>query len=128
MSLVVSTASGTVAMTVAALRAELDRRGIGVFGTVDHGANARTVGLALADEVVVIFGDPAVGTHLMAADPQVGIELPLRLLVWDDGGTTRVAYDDPRALAADYALASQADVLERMAGLLAALVATVATD
>jgi uncharacterized protein (DUF302 family) len=125
MSLVVSSASGTVAMTVAALRAELDRRGIAVFGTVDHAANARSAGLELPEEVVLIFGDPAVGTHLMEADPQVGIELPLRILVRDAGGTTEVAYADPRALAADYALASRADVLERMSGLLAALVGAV---
>lgn len=42
-----------------------------------------------------MFGNPQAGTPLMQADPTVGIELPLKILVWDDGGTTRLGYHDP---------------------------------
>ncbi len=66
----------------------------------------------------VVPSDPAVGTALMQADPQVGIDLPLRMLVWAEDGRTRVGYRDPRALAVDSASAEVATVLGRMNGLL----------
>jgi len=125
-ALIITAVPDDVAAAAGRVRAELDRRGIPVFGTVDHGANARGAGLELPDEVVLIFGNPAVGTRLMQADPTVGIELPLRILIWDDHGTTRVAYRDPRELAAGHALGDQTAVLEGMADLLAQLVAAAA--
>jgi uncharacterized protein (DUF302 family) len=67
-----------------ALRRLLDaveRRGLTVFAQIDHAAAAREIGMELADEVVVVFGNPRAGTLLMQQDPRVGIELPLRLLV-----------------------------------------------
>src|SRR6185437_6591153 len=91
--------TASVAATVAALQAALERRAVRVFAVIDHSAGAASVGLTLADEVVVIFGNPAVGTAIMQADPRAGIELPLRMLIWDDGGTTQIAYEDPHALA-----------------------------
>jgi beta-galactosidase len=72
---------------------------------------------------VVIFGDPHAGTPLMQTDPQVGYELPLRLLVWDAGGQTTIGYRRPTELVADYQLAARLDVLERMTALLEQLVA-----
>ena len=75
----------------------------------------------LGDEVVVVFGNPRAGTPLMQADPRVGIELPLRVLVWDQGGQTFVGYSDPRDLADRYNLTSQAATLDAMASLLSAL-------
>jgi uncharacterized protein (DUF302 family) len=113
--------TASVASTVDALRAALDRRGIEVFAVVDHAAGAATAGLELADEVVVIFGNPAVGTPLMQADARVGIELPLRILVWSDSGTTRIAYEDPHDLASRYGVPPSTPQLDGMAGLLAQL-------
>lgn len=101
----------------------MQRRDVTVFARIDHAAGARAAGLELADEVVPVFGDPRSGTALMQADATVGIELPLRVLVWDDDGTTRLGHRDPVALAADYAVGDALEVLERMRGLLAALVA-----
>jgi uncharacterized protein (DUF302 family) len=65
------------------------------LGRPDHAAGARTVGLELPDEVVLVFGSPTAGTPLMQADPRAGIDLPLRILVWSDDGGTRVAFRDP---------------------------------
>jgi uncharacterized protein (DUF302 family) len=118
----VSTAGADVPTTVARLLVALDERGIEVFANFDHAAGARAVGLELADEVVVVFGAPAVGTALMQADPRCGVELPLRMLVWSDGGTTTLGYEDPRRLADRYELETVTETLDRMAGLLAALV------
>src|SRR3954454_16753758 len=116
--LVVGTARGSVAAVVERLTAELRRRGIEVFATIDHAGGARAAGLELADEVLVIFGIPAVGTALMQADPRVGVDLPLRMLVWSEDGRTRVGYRDPRGLAVAPASTEVATVLGRMNGLL----------
>jgi uncharacterized protein (DUF302 family) len=110
---------GTIERVVAAL----DNRGITVFARIDHAAAATSAGLELPAEEVLIFGDPKVGTMLMQADPAIGYELPLRLLVWDDGGRTTIAYRRPSELAAEYAVGAHEEVLSRMDNLLAQLVA-----
>jgi uncharacterized protein (DUF302 family) len=109
---------GDVPTAVARIEKTLDRLGVAVFAKIDHAAGARAAGLELADEVVLVFGDPAVGTALMQADPRVGIDLPLRMLVWAEDGRTRVGYRDPPRLAVDPASAELAAVLGKMNGLL----------
>ena len=99
--------------TVDRLIAALGRRGITVFARVDHAAGARKAGLQLADEELVIFGDPRVGSLLMQRDPAVGYELPLRLLIWDAGGQTMLGYRRPTELRDDFALADQLEILRR---------------
>lgn len=123
MPLTVADSSYSVALTVDRLVAALDRRGIAVFARVDHGGGARDAGLPLTDEEVLVFGDPRAGTLLMQEDPEIGYELPLRVLVWDAGGQTRVAYRAPVELAASYAVADHAEILQKMGALLQALVA-----
>ena len=95
----VSEVPGDVASVVDRLTAGLRDRGVEVFATIDHAAGARAAGLDLADEVLLVFGDPAVGTALMQADPRAGVDLPLRVLVWSQDGVTRLAYQDPAVLA-----------------------------
>lgn len=106
------------AETVKALIEGIERRGLTVFARIDHAAAAHDVGLGLADEEVVLFGNPRSGTPLMQSDPRVGIELPLRVLVWWDGEGTRVAYSDPRELNSAYDLAGHQSTLEQMGTLL----------
>ena len=103
--------------------AALERREIAVFARVDHGGGARAAGLELADEELLIFGDPRVGTLLMQSDRSIGYELPLRVLAWDDAGTTRIAYRPTRQLSSSYALAGREEVLARMDQLLDAVIA-----
>ncbi|MGW4945647.1 DUF302 domain-containing protein [Actinoplanes sp. NPDC004185] len=121
--LITTRSRSDVATTVRHLTAALQRRGITLFATIDHGAGARGVGLELADEVVLVFGNPAAGTPLMQADPRAGIDLPLRILVWSGADGTRVAFRDPQAMAEDFELAGQAETLARLRGVLDALVA-----
>jgi len=71
---------------------------------IDQAAEARQAGLDLRDTVLVIFGSPAAGTPVMAARPLAAIDLPLKILVWDDGGQTWVSYYSPATLATRHRL------------------------
>jgi uncharacterized protein (DUF302 family) len=86
------------------LERELRARGISTFAVIDHAKAARSVGLELTDEVVVLFGNPVVGTKLMQANPRVAIELPLRILIRDDSGTTTAEYLPPTSLSERFSL------------------------
>jgi uncharacterized protein (DUF302 family) len=114
------------AETVDALLASIDARGLTVFARIDHAAGARSVGLELEDEEVVVFGSPKSGTPLMQSDPSVGIELPLRVLLWQAGAEVKLAYHDPHELAGSYAVAEHRPILDQMAGLMEALVSEAA--
>jgi uncharacterized protein (DUF302 family) len=107
--------------TVDRLSEAIERRGLTVFCRIDHAAAARELDLELADEEVVVFGNPRAGTPLMRSDPRIGIELPLRMLVWADAEGVLLGYRDPRELAADYDAAQHESTLEQMATLLAEL-------
>jgi uncharacterized protein (DUF302 family) len=107
--------------TVTRLLDAISQKGLRVFAQIDHAAAAREAGMDLPDEVVILFGNPRAGTPLMQADPRVGIELPLRMLVWDQGGKTIVGYNDAKGLAGTYNLATQAATLDLTASLLHAL-------
>ena len=102
--LVMQQCTGTVADVLARLRGQLARRGIQLFAVIDHGRAASDAGLHLPDEVVAVFGSPLVGTRLMQRNARVGIDLPLRILLWDDEGTTTAAFTPPAALAQRFSL------------------------
>jgi uncharacterized protein (DUF302 family) len=119
--LIVTRSASDYATTTARLVESIERRGLRIFARIDHAAAAHDVGLDLANEQVFIFGDPRGGTPLMVDDPRVGIELPLRILVWEDDHGAALAYRDPRELAGHYAVAEHRPTLEAMAGLLQGL-------
>jgi uncharacterized protein (DUF302 family) len=112
--------------TMRSLLAAIERRGITVFARIDHAAAAREVGLELADEEVVLFGNPRAGTPLMQSDRRVGIELPLRMLVWQERENVFLGYRDPRELSGTYDVAEHQGALEQMARLLEELAAEAA--
>ncbi len=114
------------AETTSLLTAAIARRGLAVFARIDHAAGAREVGLELADEEVVLFGSPRSGTPLMQEDPRIGIELPLRMLVWREGEQVLLAHHDPRELGGSYEVSGHEQTLEQMAALLGALAAEAA--
>jgi uncharacterized protein (DUF302 family) len=105
--------------TVRRLIEAVDSRGLTVFARIDHAAGAREAGLELADEQVVLFGNPRAGTPLMQSDPRIGVELPLRILIWADASGVLLGYRDPRELSDAYDIAAdQQPILEQMAKLL----------
>jgi uncharacterized protein (DUF302 family) len=120
--IVTESASGYVE-TSARLIGAITRRGLTVFARIDHAAAARSAGLDLPPEEVVIFGNPQAGTPLMRRDPKVGYELPLRILLWQVGDRALLGYRDPKELADEYDLSEEGSILDRMATLLAEVVA-----
>ena len=94
----------SVADTVAKLTGMITAKGMKVFAVIDQAAEARQVGLTLRDTVLVIFGSPVAGTPVMAASPLSALELPLKVVVWSDGGQTKVSYYTPDSLAARHHL------------------------
>ena len=94
-----------VAGTVAKLTGILSAKDVRLFTVIDQSAEARQVGLELRDTTLVIFGNPAAGTPVRAASPMAALDLPLKVLVWDDGGQTKVSYYAPAELAARHGLA-----------------------
>ena len=112
--------------TTRRLVAAIERRSLTVFARIDHAGAARAAGLELPDEEVVIFGNPRAGTPLMQSDPRVGIELPLRLLIWVDAEGTKIGFQDPTELASEYDVAEHRETLGRMGELLGAVVAEAA--
>jgi uncharacterized protein (DUF302 family) len=108
------------------LMSAINARGLTLFASIDHSGGARDFGLELADEAVLVFGHPRTGTPLMRSDPRVGIELPLRLLVWAQEDRVRVGYTDPREWEDAYAVAEHRQILEAMAMLLDTLAREVA--
>lgn len=125
--LVVKRSASSHSETVGSLLVAIERRGLSVFARIDHAAAAREAGLELAEEDVVLFGNPRAGTPLMLSDRRIGIELPLRILVWRDGADVLLAYSDPRDLSDEYDVAEHRAALERMAKLLEELTSEAAS-
>ena len=93
-----------VAATVARFTELLADKGVKVFAVIDQAAAAREAGQDLRETVLVIFGSPAAGTPVMAAAPLSALDLPLKIVVWDDAGQTKVSYTAPAAIGARYGL------------------------
>ncbi len=82
---VVRTASRhAYAETIARLRSEIERRQLTLFITIDQQQEAERVGLRLRPTALLIFGSPAAGTRVMEVSPEAAIDLPLKILVWED--------------------------------------------
>ena len=119
-------ANGDADQVEARLREALDAHGLQLFARIDHAAGARKADVELEADVLLIFGNVHVGTPLMQADPRAGIELPLRMLIWQDRERTHVGYLDPRELADRYALDGHQQTLEQQAAVLTGLAAAAA--
>jgi uncharacterized protein (DUF302 family) len=114
--------------TVRRLEAAVKAKGMTIFARIDHAAGAAEAGLALRPTELLIFGNAKGGTPLMQSDQTMGIDLPLKALVWQDAaGKTWLSYNDPSWLAKRHGMG--ADVEPTVAAMTAALnaVATAAT-
>lgn len=99
--LVVVKSPYSAAETASRLAAALPERGLKLFARIDHAAGAASVGKALRPTEVLIFGNPQGGTPLMDCQQSVGIDLPMKALVWQDtSGQVWLGYNDPAWLVA----------------------------
>jgi uncharacterized protein (DUF302 family) len=105
----------SVAETIERLSAIIVDKGLKQFALIDHSGEARANGLELRETKVVIFGSPLAGTPVMAAVPLAALDLPLKVLVFDDGGQTKVCYTAPGELARRYGLSEELSA--RLAGI-----------
>jgi uncharacterized protein (DUF302 family) len=92
------------------LDAAIKAKGMTVFARIDHAAGAAEVGLSLRPTELLVFGNAKGGTPLMQSNQMIGIDLPLKALVWqDETGKTWLSYNDPRWLAKRHELGSHLD-------------------
>jgi uncharacterized protein (DUF302 family) len=86
--------------TMDRLEAIIKAHGMSIFARINHAALAQEAGLSLRPTEVIIFGNPRAGTPLMQANQTIGIDLPLKALVWeDDEGKVWLGYNEPQWLA-----------------------------
>jgi uncharacterized protein (DUF302 family) len=109
--------------TMNRLEAEVKAKGLTVFAHINHAAGAEAVGLPLRATDLLIFGNAKGGTPLMQAAQTMGIDLPLKFLVWqDEAGNTWLSYNDPGWLAKRHGAAGHADAaIAALSGALQAL-------
>lgn len=104
------------------LVAEIRAKGMNVFARIDHAAGAAEVGLKLRPTELILFGNARGGTPLMQSVQTVGIDLPLKVLVWqDEEGKTWVSYNEPRWIAQRHGVTSTEQVVSKMTDMLSAM-------
>lgn len=113
--MVTKLSSWSVDETVGRLKDAIAAKGLKLFDVIDHSREAKEHGLELRETRVVIFGSPVAGTPVMQARPLAALDLPLKVLVWDDGGQTKITYAPPSELAARYELDDE--LAARLAGI-----------
>ncbi len=112
----------SVGQTVEKLKGILQTKGIALFALVDHSGEAEKVGMKMRPTKLLIFGNPKAGTPLMLAAPSTAIDLPLKILVWEDEqGKVWVSYNSPEYLQKRHGLPQ--DLLKNIA-----VVETLATN
>ncbi len=86
----------SVEQTVERLKNILQSRGVTLFALVDHSGEAEKVGISMLPTKLLIFGSPRAGTPLMLAAPSIAIDLPLKILIWEDSqGKVWISYNSP---------------------------------
>lgn len=117
----------SVKETIDRLDAALRARGVGIIARVDHARAAESAKLTLRPTEELIFGNPAMGTQLMQANPAITVDLPLRAAAWEENGEVWVAATDPVELAERHGLTDLAELAQKMrAGVDAVLAEAVA--
>jgi uncharacterized protein (DUF302 family) len=104
------------------LVAEISAKGMSVFARIDHAAGAAQVGLTLRPAELIIFGNARGGTPLMQSAQTVGIDLPLKALVWQDAaGKTWLSYNEPSWIARRHGVRNAEQVVSKMGAALSAM-------
>ncbi|MGK5594588.1 MAG: DUF302 domain-containing protein [Parachlamydiaceae bacterium] len=122
--LIIKKSSYSVSTTIDKITTFLNSKEATIFAIIDHSEEAKVAGLELKEEKLIIFGNPKVGTLLMKENPIVGLDLPLKILVWDSGEGTLVAYHDPQVLEKAYGITKNIEVLKNISAALNHLTST----
>jgi uncharacterized protein (DUF302 family) len=117
--LVAKSSPYSVAVTVDRLVAAVEGAGAKVFARVDHAAGAKSVGSDLRPTQMLMFGNPKLGTPALLSAQSAGLDLPLRVVVYqDEAGQVHVVYHATSKLSDDHGIPADAAVLKKMAGAL----------
>jgi uncharacterized protein (DUF302 family) len=109
------------------LEAGLKEKGMNLFNRIDHAAGAAKVGEKLRPMELVIFGSPAVGTKLIQCGQTIGIDLPLKALIWEDEqGAIWLSYNDPKYLVTRHAITGCDEIVKKIEAVLSGLAKTAA--
>ena len=100
--------------TVVALQKTLNSKGITVFATIEHHKAAEAVGESMSPATVLIVGNPKVGTALMQENLLLAIELPLKILIYEEGKTVNIRYEKVAAIAEKYQIKQNFSTVERI--------------
>lgn len=96
------------------IREAIEAKELKLFSVIDHQAAAEEAGMKLEGLQVIVFGNPELGSQLMQVNPRVGIELPMKILVFMERDRTTIAYHDPMLLLETYKLDEKKHLLEKM--------------
>lgn len=115
-------AQGEVPQVADRLASSIKAKGLTLFTIIDHQENARAAGLTMRPATVLIFGSPKVGTPVMAAAPTAALDLPQRMLVFQDvDGATKIAYNDPKVFARQHGVTGRDEAIDAMTRALSGL-------
>lgn len=99
----------------------IEEKGLRIFQVVDHSKAAEDAELSLKPVKVVMFGNPKMGTPLMQADPRVGLELPMKMLIYETEEGVFVGYKEPLRLRENYEVGDHQPLLQKMSETMAEL-------
>ncbi len=117
--MVVVESSHDVATTMDKLETVLESKGMNVFARINHSEGAKKAGLELRPTELMIFGNPKVGTPLMLCSQSIAIDLPQKMLVWEDeDGSVHLGYNDPAHLQGRHATEGCDEVFKKVSGAL----------
>ena len=96
----------------------LKSKGVKIFAVIDHQKAAKKAGFNIPYEKVFIFGKPKVGTVLIKENPQIGLELPLKVLIYKKGEKSYLVYKDPKSLSDEFKIKKNRGILEKLSKIL----------
>lgn len=120
--LIVKTSPHSVSITMGKLVAAVKGAGAGIVGRVNHAAAAKKIGMDIAPNEVLIFGNPKLGSPVFVENPAAGLDLPMRVVVYEDkDGSVKLAYHPPARLSTDHQIPADLKPLAMMTGALGKL-------
>ncbi len=126
--LVKNLSAHSVQTTMDSLENLVRNKGLTVFVRIDHAAGAAEVGEEMLPTQLLMFGNPAIGTNLMTSQRTVGVDLPIKVLIWEEpDGKVWIAYNDPAYLAKRHGIDDRDAVLDKMGRAVKGLVSAAAS-